>query len=346
MSNTALVYSKRYMMHDAGKSHPESPGRLTETVRYLQGTGLMDRLRVVEPKTASIDDLARVHSIEHIERIRDCSETGGCRINADTYISEHTFETALLAAGGVLTAGDLVVNKSFDNAFAMVRPPGHHARYDKAAGFCYFNNVAIAVRFLQHKYNLERIMIFDWDTHAADGTMSIFWNDPSVLNISIHQDPNTLYPGTGFMEQVGEGEGEGYTVNIPVAAGSQDQDYRYIIENFVKPLARSYKPQVIIISAGMDSHKKDLISQIALTEKGYSEMTRAFMELADGLCDGRIFLELEGGYNLKALGKSSFEILKSLLGEPGGYVIDGALVPHNKELVDALREKFSSYHNL
>ncbi|MEA1925434.1 MAG: histone deacetylase [Candidatus Altiarchaeota archaeon] len=346
MRSTALVYSKDYRMHDAGASHPERPERLTETFKYLKGTGLIENLSVVEPEIASIDDLARVHSREHIERIRNCSESGGCRINADTYVSGHTFETALLAAGGVLMAGDLVVNKSFDNAFAMVRPPGHHARCDKAAGFCYFNNVAIAVRFLQHKYNLERIMIFDWDTHAANGTMSIFWDDPSVLNISIHQDPHTLYPGTGFIEQVGEGDGEGYTVNVPVSAGSQDADYMYIIGNFIKPLARSYKPQVIIISAGIDSHEKDVMSQIALTEKGYSEMTRTFMGLADELCDGRFFVELEGGYNLKALGESFFEILKSLLGEPGGYVIDGALMQQSKGLVDDLVDKFSSYHNI
>ncbi len=346
MRNTALIYSRDYVKHDAGASHPESPERLTETFRYLLETGILERLRVVEPKTASIEDLAGIHSMEHIERIRYCSEIGGCRINGDTYVNKHTFETALLAAGGVITAGDLVLNKSFNNAFAMIRPPGHHARRDKASGFCYFNNVAIAAGFLQHKYNLGRVMIFDWDAHAADGTMSIFWRDPSVLNISIHQDPHTLYPGTGFMEQVGDGEGEGYTVNIPVTIGSQDQDYMYIIENFVKPLARSYRPQVIIVSAGMDSHKKDPISRIALTEKGYSEMTRMLVELADSLCGGRIFVELEGGYNLHALGKSTFGILKSLLGEPSSYVIDGALMPENKKLVDALRGKFSSYHNL
>ncbi len=346
MNRTALIYSEDYRLHDSGASHPERPQRLTQTMGYLQKTGIMEKLSVVEPKVASIDDLLRVHSVEHIKRIRECSESGGCRITQDTYVSENTFDTALLAAGGVLTAGDLVLNKSFDNALAMVRPPGHHARYDRAAGFCYFNNVAIAVRFLQHKYNLERIMIFDWDTHAADGTASVFFNDPSVLNISIHQDPHTLYPGTGFIEQLGGGRGEGYTVNIPAIAGSRDQDYMYIIENFIKPLARSFKPELIIISAGIDSHEKDVMSQIALTERGYSEMTRVFMELASELCGGRFFVELEGGYNLKALGESILEILKSLLGEPGGYVIEGELMHESKILVDDLVRIFSGFHNL
>ncbi|OYT26053.1 MAG: histone deacetylase [Candidatus Altiarchaeales archaeon ex4484_96] len=346
MNKTALIYSEQYLKHNAGKFHPERPERLSETIKYLKESGLMDKLGLTEPHAASLEDVERVHTPHYVEMIRYYSNGGGYRITEDTYVSKTTFEIALLAAGGVITAGDVVLEGSYDNSYALVRPPGHHAKASEAAGFCYFNNVAVAVRFLQHKYKLKKIMIFDWDIHTADGTMSIFWRDPTVLNISIHQNPRTIYPGTGFIKQLGEGPGEGYTVNIPVCSGSGDKDYKYIIEEFVTPLAESYKPELIIISSGMDSHKNDPLGSINLTEKGYSVMSELFMELADRLCEGRIFVESEGGYDLDALSKSTYEVLKSLLGEPSGYVIGGELMEETRKLVLELADSFSRYHKI
>ncbi len=347
INNTAIIYHEDYLKHDAGILHPERKERLIETIKYLNESGLMKKLKSIKPKKATEFDLERVHSSEYIERIKTYSEMGGYQIDMDTYIDEKTFEIAKLAAGGVMLAGDLVMSGNFDNSYALVRPPGHHAKRDKAAGFCYFNNVAVAVRYLQSKYKLKRIMIFDWDSHAADGTMSIFWNDPSVLNISIHQNPATLYPGTGFINQIGGGDGEGYTVNIPMYENSCDSDYIFIIKNFVIPIADSYKPELIIISAGMDSHKDDPLSSICLTERGYSEMSKIFVELAERLCRGRIFAELEGGYNLEALSRSNYEIFKSLLGEASNYKISdniNNINNHTMGIFNELRDLFAKYH--
>ncbi len=346
MNKTALIYDEDYLRHDSGYGHPESSSRLLETIRYLKETGLMDKLLLVKPVKASESDLERVHTREHIKSIKSFSGMGGYRIDGDTYVSKDTFEIARLAAGGEMLAGEFVVSGEVDNAYALVRPPGHHARQGMAAGFCYFNNVAVAIRYLQEKFDLERVLIFDWDAHAADGTMAIFWEDPSVLNISIHQDPRTHYPGKGFIDELGAGKGEGFTVNIPMAPSSGDSDYIYMIKNFVYSLARDYRPDLIVISAGMDSHRDDMLSSLQLTEQGYSEMTRLLVELAEECCKGRIFVELEGGYNLKALAKSNYEIIKSLLGEPSRYSIPEEVLPSTVNILDKLRNVFSKYHKL
>jgi acetoin utilization deacetylase AcuC-like enzyme len=207
------------------------------------------------------------------------------------------------------------MRKKYKNCLALIRPPGHHATKNQAMGFCYFNNVALAADYLREVYNLKKICIMDWDAHAGNGTMEIFYKTKDVLNISIHQDPSYFYPGVGFIHQKGEEEGEGYTINIPLEEGACNSDYLFLLEEFVIPKIREFHPEFIIISSGCDSHKDDSISSLCLNEEGYGMMTNLFISLSEDLCEGRLLIALEGGYNLEALAKSNYEIVKTLLGE-------------------------------
>jgi len=344
MNKTALIYHEDYLKHNAGASHPERAGRLISIMNYLKQRGILDKVGILTPKPCSDEDLLRVHTPEHVEFIRSLCEGGGGPIDADTYASPDAYDIAKLAAGGVMLAGVVVTEGEFYNSLALIRSPGHHATKDRAMGFCYFNNIAVMARHLQ-RIGIKKILILDWDAHAGNGTMSIFYDDPTVLNISIHQDPVSFYPGTGFVYQIGEGDGEGHTVNIPIPGGSGDSDYIYILEEFVIPLARSYKPDLIAISTGFDSHKDDFISGLQLTEQGYAAMTEMMVNLANELCNGRVVVELEGGYNLEAIARSNYAIVNSLLGIPAEKVVGSALgsVTH---IVEHLKKTFGKYHNL
>ena len=341
MKKTALIYHEDYLRHNAGEFHPERKERLVETMNYLREMGILERVELMKPDPCSDEDILRVHTREHLEYIKNLSRSGGGAIDADTYCQSETYEIAKLAVGGDILAGDAVMRGRVNNAYALVRPPGHHATRDRAMGFCYFNNVAIMIRYLQEKFNLRRIFLFDWDAHAANGTMEIFYEDPSILNVSVHQDPRTFYPGTGFMEQRGRGKGEGFTVNIPVPSGTGDADYIYILKEFVIPILERYKPEFIVISAGQDSHRDDPISGLCLTENCYGEMTHLLLEQAERFCNGRLVVELEGGYNLKAFARSNYAIVSSLLGiSPDGYEIKEEVRESTKKIVNSLHDLF------
>jgi len=345
-NNTAIIYHKDYLEHKQAGLHPERKDRLIETMNLFKIKGVFNTADLLTPEPATDVDLQRVHTKKHIEHIKNMSTRGGGMLTPDTRVSKNTYEIAKLAAGGVMLAGDCVVCGKYKNSYALVRPPGHHATRDAGMGFCYFNNVSVMVEYLKEKHNLKKILILDWDAHAANGTMDIFYNDDGVLNISIHQDPRTFYPGTGFINQIGEGAGEGYTVNIPVSRGSGDADYIYILKTFVAGLAESFKPELIVISVGIDSHKDDDISELCLTTRGYGVMTDIVKELAEKLCDGKLVCELEGGYNLKALAESNLEIVNSLMGKQVPYAeVAGKPMAETIKLVNELKQIFSKYHN-
>lgn len=314
MNRTALVYHKDYLLHDSGDAHTERPERLTATMDYFREKGVLEKTALIEPLPCTEEDILRVHTKEHLEHIKSLSSSGGGYADEDTYCSPATYGVARLAAGGCIRAAQAVMDKEVDNAFALIRPPGDHASRNKAAGFCFFNNAAITARYLQEMCGLKRILIFDWDAHAGNGTMDIFYDDPSVLNISIHQDPKNFYPHTGLIEQMGRFYGEGFTVNIPVPAGTQDADYIHMLKEFVLPAMRAYKPEFVIIAAGQDSHEKDNISGISLTENGFGVMTRLIVEESRKVCDGRVIAILEGGYELASFARSNYAILCALRG--------------------------------
>lgn len=322
---TGLVYHPDYLKHKQLPGHPEAPERLEVTLDYFKTTGLIKELDAITAEPATAEDVMRVHSKEHIDSLRKLSEEGGGHMGTDAYVCPQTYSVALLAAGGVTGAGDAVWRGVVDNCFALIRPPGHHASRNRAAGFCYLNNVAIMIRHLQDIYGLKRILLLDWDAHAPDGTIDVFYTDPGVLVISIHQDPHGFYPGTGFMEQTGQGDGKGYTINIPVPAGTGDADYAHIMQEVVKPQAQRFKPEFIVVSAGQDSHTDDYISGLDVTEAGYEYMTQEVMNLAKKYCDSRLVVELEGGYELNALKRSNHAIASTLLGKAPRNKIRGVV---------------------
>jgi len=349
---TALIYHPDYLKHKQVAHHPECPERLSLTIDYFKKTDFMDpasgmktnlmhSVKMITPEPASIEDVTRVHSKEHVDYVRCLSESGHglfSIIDSDTYVCEETYNVALLSAGGVKAAGEAVFTGEVKNAFALVRPPGHHASLNQATGFCYFDNAAVTIKYLQEKHGLKKVFLFDWDAHAPNGTMGTFYKDPSVLNMSIHQDPHSFYPGTGFVEQTGEGAGRGYTINFPVPAGTADSDYTHFIDEFVIPRVRKFKPELIVVAAGQDSHRDDSISQLNVTDDGYAAMTEKMMKLADELCDGKLVLELEGGYNLKTLPATNHKIVSTLAGLHHPHEIKGDVLQSTKDLLVQLEE--------
>lgn len=294
---TGLVFDREYLLHEQTPFHPERRERLAYTIDQFTEEGLFchPAIRVITPLPATRENVERVHRPEYISFLEGASEKGGF-IDFDTIIPRGLFRSALLAAGGAIRAGASVWNGECRNAFALVRPPGHHARASSGAGFCYLNNMAIMIRHLQ-RAGAGRILVLDWDAHHGDGTQSIFYDDPSVLFTSIHQRP--LYPGSGGIEELGEGPGLGYTVNMPVPPGTGDESYHYLFDTVIAPLAEEFSPDLIAISAGQDVHFTDPLAGLAVTARGYAELVRKTVDLAERICYGRVVAILEGGYSVE-----------------------------------------------
>ncbi len=299
---TGFVYHSDFLKHDSGQYHPESKERLSKLVEYLEKNGLLPKLTRVEPYLPPVKWLETVHTSDYVKMVEEVCRSGGAMLDPDTSVGPDSYQIALLAAGGVMAAVDAVMGKKVKNAFCALRPPGHHAEADKGMGFCIFNNVAIACRYLQNKYRIKKVLILDWDVHHGNGTQNIFWTDPSVFYISVHQYP--FYPGSGSENEVGEGQGEGFTFNLPMFAGSGDVEYVEAFESILYPLASKFGPDFVFLSAGFDAHKDDPLAQINLTEEGYKRMTEVVTRLAAECCDGRLVSVLEGGYNSSSLASS------------------------------------------
>ena len=297
--DTAIVWSKDYELHDTG-GHPEGTDRATEIVTHLQALELWGSLVVVPPRPATREDLLLVHSESLVDRVRRIAESGGGGIDHETPVSARSYEVALLAVGGVLTA--LEQWEQGRAPFALVRPPGHHATPDRAMGFCLFNNVAIAARYAQGKHRLGRVLVVDWDVHHGNGTQAAFYDDPTVLYFSVHRD--RFYPGSGKESESGEGKGLSYTINVPLPAGSGDAVYRQAFTETLVPAALAFRPDLILVSAGFDAHQDDPLGGMKLTADGYAALTRIVKDLAARCCAGRLVAVLEGGYGLEGLADS------------------------------------------
>jgi acetoin utilization deacetylase AcuC-like enzyme len=308
---TGFVYHPDYLKHNSGPNHPENQERLLSLVEYLENKGLLSEMKRVEPYIPSIEWLEMVHDPHYIRMVEKFCQKGGAMLDPDTSVGPESYRIALLAIGGVMAAVDAVMGKKIKNAFCAVRPPGHHAEKDRAMGFCIFNNVAVACKYAQKKYGIQKVLIIDWDVHHGNGTQNAFWTDPSVLYFSIHQFP--FYPGTGSENEIGEGEGEGFTFNLPMFAGSGDVEYIEAFESIFYPLASKFSPDFIFISAGFDAHQDDPLAEINLTEAGYKRMTEVATRLAAECCDHRLVSVLEGGYNFKSLASSVEEHLLVLM---------------------------------
>ena len=258
-------------------------------------------LHQVQPTPATINQIHYVHTKEYVSQLRQHCEQS-IPLGADTPVVPASFDVALLAVGGVLGCADAVISGAVGNAFALVRPPGHHAGPGYGMGFCLFNNVAIAARYLQRNHGVDRVAIVDWDVHHGNGTQDVFYEDPSVFYFSIHQSP--LYPGTGLAHERGAGKGVGTTLNAPMAPGSESGDYIELFKKTLKPALLDFSPDFILISAGFDAHQLDPLATIEVTAEGFALLTDIVAEIAAESCEGRIVSALEGGYSLKGLSGS------------------------------------------
>jgi acetoin utilization deacetylase AcuC-like enzyme len=263
------------------------------------------------PSVPSLEWIHTVHPERYSSMIKvRCRQGEHVLDDGDTRICKDSYDVALLAVGGVLLAIDELMAGRLTRAFCAVRPPGHHAESSRAMGFCLFNNVAIGARYAQRRYGVERIAIVDWDVHHGNGTQQIFYEDDSVLSISLHQYP--FYPGTGATGERGTGRGDGFTINCPMGAGSVEKDYIDAFQTHVLPALHRFQPQLLLISAGFDAHADDPLASINLTDDSFGRMTEMLLEISAKYCDGRIVSVLEGGYNLKALARSVESHLKAM----------------------------------
>ena len=312
MGKTGLVYHPAYLEHDMGSGHPESPNRLRAIMQQLEQSGTMARLTRIEPRKAEEEWITLVHTPGYVASLnRHAPVSGRVSLDPDTSMSPGSLNAAYLAAGGALAAVDAIMATQVDHVFCAVRPPGHHAEAGRAMGFCLFNNVAIAARYVQKKYGLSRVLIVDWDVHHGNGTQHSFEDDPSVLFFSTHQYPH--YPGTGRGTERGIGAGEGLTINVPMEAGEGDEEYHEIFQKALVPAAHDFRPEFVIISAGFDAHRDDPLAGMGLTEAGYADLTGIVAGIATRHAHGRLLSSLEGGYNLTALAGSVDAHIKALI---------------------------------
>jgi acetoin utilization deacetylase AcuC-like enzyme len=311
MSKIGHVFDPRYLLHQPGASHPERPERLTAIEEMIEKSHLKKKLRPIAARRAEAEEIALVHDRHYIDAVARTSEMSGVYLDGDTFASPGSYEAALLAAGGVLEAVDRVMTGDCQKAFAMVRPPGHHAESGYAMGFCLFNNVGVAAEYLVKKYRCKRIAVVDFDVHHGNATQHMFYDRPDVFYLSTHRYP--FYPGTGAADERGTGAGKGYTVNVPMAAGGGDEEYREAFEEKIIPALREYRPEVLLVSAGFDAHRLDPLGGMRVTEAGFGTMAERLAEVAGDFCGGKAIFTLEGGYDLQALAGSVKRVLEVLL---------------------------------
>jgi acetoin utilization deacetylase AcuC-like enzyme len=354
---TGLVWHERYMWHDTGSGaselpsggwlephvHSENPATKRRLKNLLDATGFTEQLVMVAPRESTPDELCRVHGTAYVERIRELSASGGGDAGSETPFRSGSYEIAALAAGGTMAAVDAVLDGRVDNAYALVRPPGHHALRDLGMGFCIFANVAVAVRHAQAARGLGRVAVVDWDVHHGNGTQAIFLTDPTVLTISLHQDG--LYPArSGLVTETGEGGGVGATLNVPLPAGSGRGAYIAAFDRVVLPALDRFQPELIVIACGFDAGALDPLGRMLLSASAFGELTMRLVDAAARLCDGRLVASHEGGYSaghVPFCGLATIEALSGLsagIEDPFAYLAGmpgQELQPHQEAAVAA-----------
>lgn len=297
---TGLLLDPLYTDHDPGPGHPECPQRYTAIMKALTASDLLPKLASIPSRAAEMPEIERCHPRHYIELARDEVAAGLDALSTgDTNVCSKSYDIATLAVGGVLNAVDAVMSGKLTRAFCAVRPPGHHARPSQGMGFCLFNNIALGARHAQKQHGAAKVVIVDWDVHHGNGTQDIFYEDGSVFFASTHQSP--WYPFTGHTEETGAGKGKGSTMNFPLPAGTGMKQIGEAFETKLLPAIATFKPDLIMISAGFDSRVDDPLGQFKLTDDDFSSLTRLLMQSADEHCQGRLVSVLEGGYNLTGL---------------------------------------------
>jgi acetoin utilization deacetylase AcuC-like enzyme len=344
---TGLVYDERCVAHDPPGGDPpgqlppwaavpafERPERLTLTRRAFEGSGVLGSVVELAPRFATADELLLAHSEEHVLRVLEAAASGErVELGEEAWTGPGTHDALLLAAGGTLTAVEAVLDRTVDNAFAVLRPPGHHAGRDLAMGFCLVNNVAIAARWAQRVRGVERVAIVDWDVHHGNGTEAIFLGDASVLTVSLHQDG--LYPpDSGGLDATAPGD----TVNVPLPAGTGDAGYALAFDSVVAPAVRAFRPDLLLVAAGQDTSATDPLGRMAITVPGFRSLAERAVALAEELCGGRLVAVLEGGYSLLHLPLANLAILEGLAGLPPSFAHDPTGIDVSGGLRDAERD--------
>ncbi len=305
MTAGGIIYDPLYRNHNTG-DHIESRDRLDAVMQGVEEDEYARRVPILKPYKATVDQIKANHDTRYIAGVRRLAEAGGGWLDADTYCSQESYAVAVLAVGGAICAVDAVM-ADVNNAFALVRPPGHHAVRNRAMGFCIFNNVACAAKYALKSHDLERILIVDWDVHHGNGTEAAFYRDPRVLYFSTHQRP--FYPGTGDYEDIGEGDGKGFNINVPLPAGVNDDGFYYVYKTLLAPIAEEFDPELTFISAGQDIHYADPIGGMCVTTTCFRELTELVKSFSP---EGQIVAVLEGGYDLEALKDSTLAVCSSL----------------------------------
>ncbi len=348
---TDLVYHDVFTKHEMSLGHLESPLRVLHTMSYLKETGLLDieKIRLVTPKAASFEDVLAVHDRAYLERVKEVSANGGGYFTLDTQANRHTYDAAIIAAGGGVMAVDNILDGVTDNALILCRPPGHHAEPSRAFGFCFINNIAVAANHLIEHRKLERVMIVDYDAHHGNGTQHAFFSTDRVMYVGIHQDGRTLFPGTGFIDEIGVGRGIGYNINVPLYPRAGDKSYGIVFNDVVKQAASSFKPEFILVSAGFDAHLRDPLTSLGLTFNGFAMMNRMLVEMAEKHCNGRLVFFLEGGYDLDVLSKCTKNLLEEIAGEEVKVseelnVESDHSINRTREIIKAVHSELAEYH--
>jgi acetoin utilization deacetylase AcuC-like enzyme len=298
---TAYCFDPEHTYHRED-GHPEHPRRLDAVMAHLAASGRLDRMREVPAERVPMEAILRVHAEDYPTMLEAACVRGGGRFDEDTYGTEVSFRVARRAAGGLLALTDAVLAGEADNAFALVRPPGHHARPATPMGFCLLGNVAIAARHAQAVHGAERVLIVDFDVHHGNGTQEMFYDDLSVLVVTSQQA--TAWPGTGRITETGEGAGAGFTVNVPLPNRADDAGVADLYRRLLPPVAARFRPDLVLVSAGFDAHHRDPLADLALSAAGFAEIMRVLLEVADAYCGRRLVAALEGGYHPEALAAS------------------------------------------
>ncbi|MDM8005884.1 MAG: histone deacetylase [Phycisphaerae bacterium] len=310
------VYDRFFHRHQTGETHPERAVRLEVIVSDLTAAGLLGRMRHLPFQPAPTDIVSWIHEPAYVELVRLACEQGFSFIgSSETRICPESYDAALLAVGGVLAACDAAMSGEVPRSFCAVRPPGHHAERDLAMGYCLFNNVAIAAEYLVRRHNLKRVAIVDWDVHHGNGTQHAFEERRDVFYVSVHQMPESLFPGTGYERETGRGPGEGFTLNIPMKPGSGDREFHEVFDTQIFPRLDEYEPEFVLVSAGFDATRGERVASLDLESSSYGWITQAVVEIAKRHARGRLVSVLEGGYDLTRLGQCVIEHITAMMDE-------------------------------
>ena len=325
---TGVSFDEKFKGYDLGEDHPFRGDRFSDAMKYFQQQGLLSnpKIRLLHPQPASVKDLLRVHDEKYVDLIHSLAKQHR-PYDIETPVSPEILEAALYICGSAMECGKAVMNDDVSRAVS-VGGGYHHAGRDYGGGFCLFNDVAVLTEYLRAQFNVERFLILDYDVHFGNGTSDIYYRDPTVLYISLHQDPRTLYPGTGFVSKIGEGKGTGYNVNVPLPPHTGDSTYLYALNEIFVPLAEEFSPEIIIANGGSDSHYADKLGQLALTANGFFRLSKMIRQTAERVCDGKLVFLLGSGYNPEVLPLCWYALLAGAVGLEHVNVEDPGTAPH------------------